>query len=103
MAPRQGRDRVRGPGQADYSAATAYASGSFVCVTATTCGGSVGSGTVRGVRINGGSQPVAASNCSAASANLSAVAWVRDLRSHGSLTALTVRATQWANKAMRLS
>src|SRR6266851_829323 len=38
-----------------------------------------------------------------ASANLSAVAKVRDLRSYGSLTALTVRATQWANKAMRLS
>jgi hypothetical protein len=36
-------------------------------------------------------------------ASLSAVAMVRDLRSQGSLTALTVRATQWANGAMRLS
>ena len=38
-----------------------------------------------------------------ASANLSAVATARGLRSDGSLTALTVSATQCANSAMRLS
>ena len=38
-----------------------------------------------------------------ASANLSAVAIARGLRSIGSFTALTVSATQWANSAMRLS
>ncbi len=41
---------------------------SFASVTASGCGDSVDPCAARGVRINAGSQPVAASNCSAASA-----------------------------------
>ena len=46
---------MSGPGHADYSAATEYASW-FVSATASACGCSLASCRDRGVRINAGSQ-----------------------------------------------